>query len=275
MHIHFNPGLQWMNGEQALEYARSRETTSDFDRSKRQQIILMAIRQRVLSLNAVPQLFSLMGALQDNVRTNLKPDDMKAIADFGSKMKDQDIHRISIDTSNLLISGHSSNGQYILTPRDPTYRTIQQILANALPAPAALAEKIPVQLQDGSRRYWTPYTGSPAQVMSGLLEGLGLNVHPAGATTVQQTQILDGSGGKAASTISWLQQFFNAKVVVVPTPTTGPVVTLALGPDFTLKAFPYSSPNSAPGQTTPRPTPRPSPRPTPSPSALPSASPTH
>src|SRR5437763_4410725 len=64
MHIHFNPGLQQFDGERALEYARSRESTSDFDRSRRQELIMLAVRQRVFSLNAIPRLLSLLGALR-------------------------------------------------------------------------------------------------------------------------------------------------------------------------------------------------------------------
>ena len=33
-------GLQTFNGERALKYARSRHSTSDFDRSERQQLII-------------------------------------------------------------------------------------------------------------------------------------------------------------------------------------------------------------------------------------------
>src|SRR6266705_2932054 len=58
MHIHINAGWQQFDGERALEYARSRETTSDFDRSRRQQLVMLAIRQRAFSLNAT------YGALQ-------------------------------------------------------------------------------------------------------------------------------------------------------------------------------------------------------------------
>lgn len=41
------PGLQHFDGEMALRYARSRSTTSDFDRSKRQQQILSALVETV------------------------------------------------------------------------------------------------------------------------------------------------------------------------------------------------------------------------------------
>jgi hypothetical protein len=38
--------------------------------------------------------------------------------------------------------------------------------------------------------------------------------------------------------VAWLQSYFGATVTTVPTPTSGPAVTLRLGSDFTAKAFP-------------------------------------
>jgi LCP family protein required for cell wall assembly len=241
MHIHFDAGRQPFDGERALEYTRSRETTSDFDRSRRQQLVMLAVRQRVFSLNAIPRMLSLLSALQDNVRTNLRPGDMQQLADLAGRIKDQDIRRVAIDTSNLLRSGTSANGQYILQPLDPTYGALQRYLALALPDRSTLAKQVPFQVQDGSRRYWLPYDiGTPASIVTSLLQAQGWQATVAPATTqrVTQTQILDGSGGRAASTVAWLQDYFGGVVTTVDAPASGPTVTVVLGSDFTLKTFP-------------------------------------
>jgi polyisoprenyl-teichoic acid--peptidoglycan teichoic acid transferase len=241
MRVHFDAGWQQFDGERALEYARSRETTSDFDRSRRQQLVMLAVRQRVFSLNAIPRMLSLLGALQDNVRTNLRPGDMQQLADLAGKIKDQDIRRVAIDTSNLLRSGTSSNGQYILEPLDPTYGALHRYLAMALPDRSTLAKQVPFQVQDGSRRYWLPYgIGTPASIMTSLLQAQGweASVAPPATPRVTQTQILDGSGGRAATMVAWLQDYFGAVVTTVPAPASGPSVTVVLGSDFTLKTFP-------------------------------------
>src|SRR5438132_14309265 len=119
--IQVNAGWQQFDGERALQYARSRETTSDFDRSRRQQLIMLAVRQRVFSLNAVPRMLSLLGALQDNVRTSLRPADLRPLVELAGQIKHQDVLRASLNTSNLLRSGYSSNGQYVLKPLDSSY----------------------------------------------------------------------------------------------------------------------------------------------------------
>jgi len=241
MHIHVDAGWQQFDGERALEYARSRETTSDFDRSRRQQLVMLAVRQRVFSLNAIPRMLSLLGALQDNVRTNLRPGDLQQLADLAGHLKDQDIRRVAIDTFNLLRSGTSSNGQYILQPLDPTYGALQRYLAKVLVDRSTLASQVPFQVQDGSRRYWLPYgIGTPATIMTSLLQAQGWQASLGPATTqrVAQTQILDGSGGSAAATVAWLQDYFGGTVVTVAAPASGPTVTVLLGSDFTLKTFP-------------------------------------
>jgi polyisoprenyl-teichoic acid--peptidoglycan teichoic acid transferase len=239
-HIHVDAGWQQFDGERALEYARSRETTSDFDRSRRQQLVMLAVRQRAFSLNAIPRLLSLLGALQDNVRTNLRPGDMQQLADLAGHLKDPDIRRVAIDTSDLLRSG-TSNGQYILQPLDPTYGALQRYLAKALPDRSTLASQVPFQVQDGSRRYWLPYgIGTPAGIMTSLLqaEGWQASLGPATTQRVAQTQILDGSGGSAAATVAWLHDYFGGTVTTVAAPASGPTVTVLLGSDFTLKTFP-------------------------------------
>jgi LCP family protein required for cell wall assembly len=241
MHIHFDTGWQPFDGERALEYTRSRETTSDFDRSRRQQLVMLAVRQRVFTLNAIPRVLSLLSALQDNVRTNLRPGDMQQLADLAGRIKDQDIRRVAIDTSNLLRSGTSGNGQYILQPLDPTYGALQRYLAMALPDRSTLAKQVPFQVQDGSRRYWLPYgIGTPASIVTSLLQAQGwqATVVPAATQRVTQTQILDGSGGRAASTVAWLQDYFGGVVTTVDAPAGGPTVMVVLGSDFTLKTFP-------------------------------------
>lgn len=48
MTLTINPGLQTMNGDLALKYARSRHSTSDFDRSLRQQQIIQWIVKQLL-----------------------------------------------------------------------------------------------------------------------------------------------------------------------------------------------------------------------------------
>lgn len=89
--IHFDPGMQHMNGKRALTYARSRMSTTDFDRAKRQQLVLLAIRERALGLSSIPRWPSLATAVMDGIKTNMGLGELFALA----------LHTARIDTSNL------------------------------------------------------------------------------------------------------------------------------------------------------------------------------
>ena len=106
---------------------------------------------------------------------------------------------------------------------------------------SVLAARVPFQLQDGSRHYWLPYgIGTPASILTSLLqaEGWDARVGPATTQRVAQTQILDGSGGTAVTTVAWLQSYFGGVVSTVAPPASGPTVTVIIGSDFTIKTFP-------------------------------------
>lgn len=77
-------GTYRMTGEQALYYARSRKTTSDFDRSRRQQQVLMALREEVMDAGLVPRIPALWLALRDAVDTDLNVKDIVSLAKLGA-----------------------------------------------------------------------------------------------------------------------------------------------------------------------------------------------
>ena len=63
-----------MDGDTALEYARSRHTTSDFDRSERQQIILSSLKEKLIDLGYLTKpskIKELFVAFGENFQTNL------------------------------------------------------------------------------------------------------------------------------------------------------------------------------------------------------------
>lgn len=78
--VHFDPGPQHMNGARALAYARSRMSTTDFDRASRQQAILVAIKDKALSLNLLPKIPSLFATMMDSVRTDMSYGEMMELA---------------------------------------------------------------------------------------------------------------------------------------------------------------------------------------------------
>ena len=76
-------GLQHFDGDKALKYARSRHTTSDFERSKRQQLVIQALREKLLSANILTsprKIEGIYNAVIDSLTTNIPLTDMLKLA---------------------------------------------------------------------------------------------------------------------------------------------------------------------------------------------------
>jgi len=100
--IRFEPGWQWMDGERALMYARTRHADSDFGRNQRQQQVLMAVFQRVRDQGMLQQLTSFddyTAALRDYVRTDMSRNVMLQLATWARNLDVDQIRRYAIDAS--------------------------------------------------------------------------------------------------------------------------------------------------------------------------------
>lgn len=251
MPIHFKAGCQHLNGEQALEIARSRhaiqpEQSSDFGRARRQQDIMEAIKKKATTVDGFAQAPALLNALQKNIHTDMTLSDMKAIYDWGKNLPDSSIIRIALTASsgaapgNLLSYGDCGLGPYTsqLCPDDPTYTMIHKYLAAALIDPSTLGEKAPVQIANGSYSYTD--LGS---LVTTMLDPTGLQLNdPVAHRASSQTMILDYSGGKFPKTAQWLQNFFGGTIVQAtptsPAPAAGQQtygLVVVIGHDFALR----------------------------------------
>ncbi len=69
--LYIPTGVQHMNGSQALAYARSRHGSNDFDRSARQQRVLLSLRQQADFGTIIGNLPGLVSALKSAVHTDI------------------------------------------------------------------------------------------------------------------------------------------------------------------------------------------------------------
>ncbi len=63
-------GIQHMTGPEALDYARSRKSTNDFDRGARQQRVLVSLRQQMDLAKILPNIDELASAVSEGLRTD-------------------------------------------------------------------------------------------------------------------------------------------------------------------------------------------------------------
>lgn len=97
MTISYPPGVQELDGERALQYARSRKSTSDFDRSRRQMQVLMALRERTVRPGIVFDIPKLLPALQSTVDTDLTTAEILSLGAIAPRIDPSSIVVIPID----------------------------------------------------------------------------------------------------------------------------------------------------------------------------------
>jgi LCP family protein required for cell wall assembly len=94
-------GTHHLNGYDALRFARTRHGNSDIDRAERQQQVIYAIRDRILSTDSLPQLIfrapSLLDTFEDNLYTKLSLGEMIELAWYVKDVPADNIHTGVID----------------------------------------------------------------------------------------------------------------------------------------------------------------------------------
>lgn len=135
--VEFEKGVQHMDGNRAITYARAREPLevcgqgtsenlaelTDFGRSARQQIIIKALLAQIKQPSTWPHLYGTMDALQEAIHTNLSLADLSAFA-LKMDLNDPKTARVGLSNQNVLEDGQSGDGQYILRPTNGDWNAI-------------------------------------------------------------------------------------------------------------------------------------------------------
>jgi len=129
----FNKGKIHMDGQTALKYARSRhslEDGSDFARARRQHRLLEAIKDKVLSLNLITKLPTLLDQLGDHFKTDFPLSEIPKFSKEALKAKDYQFFTYVFSTQNYLQDSFSEDGQYILIPKagEKNFEEIQKAI---------------------------------------------------------------------------------------------------------------------------------------------------
>lgn len=141
-HLYIEEGWQKMDGDLALKYARSRHALgvegSDFSRAKRQQKIIQAVKDKLLSTENLlrpAMITSIISELNNNLHFNLKIWEILKLWQIFKNITSDDIYNYVLDDgpSGLLVSGRSDIGAYILIPRGGDYSEIRYLVNNFFP----------------------------------------------------------------------------------------------------------------------------------------------
>lgn len=145
-HIHYDKGLQHMDGETALEYVRSRHALgpegSDFARSRRQSKVITAFKEKVFSAGTIlnpGKILNLLGILKDSIDTDIPTGDIELFIEQVQTLKSAKIHSgvldIGDDQQGALLTnppiGPEYNNAWVLLPKAGVndYSQIQQYVS--------------------------------------------------------------------------------------------------------------------------------------------------
>lgn len=137
--ISFASGTQTMNGETALKYARSRHGTngegSDFSRSRRQQQILSAVKERIFSLGTFTNPITVQkiwSSVANNIATNLELNQIIYLAGLARDLDTNNINTLVLDNgpNGYLYAYLAPNGAFMLSPKNNDYKPINDAIAN-------------------------------------------------------------------------------------------------------------------------------------------------
>ena len=112
-------GKTVLHGDEALAYARSRHGSGggDFDRGKRQQVILTALKQYALSTAALEQAPKLFTQFSKHLSTDMTLELVAFAVPFFSNLSEFRVINTNLNTTNVLQFGKSNSGQSIVMPK--------------------------------------------------------------------------------------------------------------------------------------------------------------
>ncbi|MCL4387112.1 MAG: LCP family protein [Patescibacteria group bacterium] len=207
-------GMHHMNGEEALKYARSRKTTSDFDRAKRQQQVLVAIKEKFLSTENVfnPQkILEVSNILGDHIKTDFQLGEVKRLYNLSKGISRENVINKVIDEKDtkLLVGAMSDGGASILKPTSGNYKEIREFVQNIFYESYIKEENAKISVLNG-----TSIQGL-ADRFSRSLEKSNYNVINTSSTEEYEsrTVIYDLSNGSKSYTLDFLKKKLDAPVL--------------------------------------------------------------
>lgn len=182
--FYLEAGTHTLDGETALKYARSRHSSSDFDRSSRQRELIGAIQDKAMSLgfllspNKIKNTFY---AVSEHLDTNLTISEIVNLGGMAQKINSDAVISIGLHDAANLPGGFLLTpdrelyaGAFVLVPYVSDFSEIQTFTQLYFYHPEAYASDFTIQVLNG-----TGYPGL-AGLTKMYLTRFGLNVNDYG-----------------------------------------------------------------------------------------------
>jgi polyisoprenyl-teichoic acid--peptidoglycan teichoic acid transferase len=217
-YLNLPAGTQHLDGGIALAYARSRygAARGDFDRGEHQQIVLVGIKDKVLSLGTFAnplKISSLLNTFGNRIQTNLSIDDFLRVYEFSKKLESSKItHSDLAEQPNAVVTTSNINGESVVIPKAGAadYSAVKSFVRNALKDGYIVKENPSITVLNGTNQ------SGLAQQQADELKGWGYNVvkvADAPLKNATNNQVLDNTKGTKKYTLRYLEQRFGATAV--------------------------------------------------------------
>lgn len=182
-------GNRHLDGKTALKYVRSRKTTSDFDRSKRQQQVMVAIRKKALEKDIIKspkKLKALYNSVSGHIGTNMDLREMITLAGMAPLFSEERIFAYSLNDDPTQTGGflytpvrELYGGAFVLLPATDKFTEVQRFTNSILNYGASLHELPSIQVLNGTKQNGLAY------VTKGILNRYGFNITDFGNARTQ------------------------------------------------------------------------------------------
>jgi LCP family protein required for cell wall assembly len=227
-------GPQHLNGSAALKYVRCRkgDCGDDFGRARRQQDVLVALRQKAGTLNFFTNPAKINDVLQivgNNVRTDLQIGEIERFAQIAREVDPTKITNTVLDNSNNgLVKTAMVGDASVVVPSAGigNYSQIQAYVRQLFVDGYIKSEAAQLAIENGTT---VPTRG---QATADLLKTYGYTINtvlPADTTAHKTSQIIDYTGGKKPYTLQYLQRRFGVTATTAdPSSAPAPGVDMAI-----------------------------------------------
>ena len=142
--VSFAKGPQTMDGDMTLKFVRSRHGNngegSDFARSKRQQKVLLALKEKVISFQTLTnpvRINNIFNSLEKHITTDMQFSDMIALLKTAKNLNTENILTLTLDDSEegFLKPTQGSDGAFLLVPKTDNFTEINNRIEHIFDQP--------------------------------------------------------------------------------------------------------------------------------------------
>ncbi len=209
-------GIQEMDGKQALMYVRSRHGSArgDFDRSERQRLFIMALKDAIMSSGTYSnpvKISRLMDDFGDHAKTDFGMNDLRRLYSITKGIDTNKMESIGLaDPPHDYLTTGTYAGQSIVQPKEGIFKygDIRTYIRQKLPDGYIVKEKAPIVVLNGTT------TEGVASREADELKTYSYNVQKTDNAPTQnytKTVIVDLTG-KNKYTKNYLEKRFKTKV---------------------------------------------------------------